>query len=714
MSQKPDVPPSEAVSAASSRIMIMESLVPVAVNQVAAQMMGFTDRLAHAMFRLSDQSVLPNEASLSFHSWNHLKKNATHLHRGVVGNLGYALLCEIAALDKSRVAAADLMPSDLSLVSLDEMENKVLIGNIAQAIELDNAAALVALNIRLSRLLQREEISVGQNPFRPAVFLRATFEAWCKFHPQEASHRLILRLMRPDVFVDFGPVLEALNQALIARGIVPDLADVARSSRTVHKPAELLPDAERRDVSLQSRLQRWLHQVSAEQGESMAVRATETGSADYAPALSATSSALLDYLTDIQRTSSAAATPVVQTTATLRSIPLQAPAGSLTALDQNTIELLARVFDFVFGDPAIPDQIKHLLGRLQVPLLKIALADKDFFFSESYPARRLLDQLAQSGVGLQRNVDAEDPLFKLIEQIVERVQRDYDQQIGLYSNVVSDLDTFLAAEQCAEQAALTPRIADALRQERMQQAQAAADNDVASRIDGGEVAGFVEVFLETQWTRILTMAHSVAARKPEALEKALKAMDDLIWSVQPKVSPEERKELVGKLPSLLSLINAWLNAIKWDEPERVEFFSNLVERHAAIVRVPAELSPRRQLEMAVNIAQKASDRRLSKRAREHQEQPIDQFVHSVDSIELGRWVEFVRANRERIAYRLVWISPMRSRFIFSSRAGSEPLSMTAAELAAALREQGALMLPRESVIARALAAALDGAERAAG
>lgn len=708
----------DTVIATATRILIIESLVPIAVAQAGEQMEAFTDRLADAMFRLSDQTVRPNEANLSFNAYNHLKKNASQLHRGVLGALSATLLREVAALEKSFVPARELEHADLSLVSLDEMENKVLIGNISQSIELDNSAALVALNIRLSRLLQRQEISIAQNPFRPAAFLQAAFEAWCRFDASGESHRLMLRLLRPEVFLDFDPILTELNRALVARGIVPDLAETYRTSKSSRKPP-VSAAAEQREASMQGRLQRWLEKVANDPGSAKGSTGAAVGGRQRARIEpqgaggegGVTSAALLDYLSDIQRAALADAerstTPAfARTAATLRHIPRQAPSGSMTVLDQNTVELLARIFDFVFSDQNIPDEIKRLLGQLQVPLLKTALLDKEFFFSESHPARRLLEKLAQSGVGMSQEVAADDPLVCMIEGIVDRVQQEFDQQLDLYSDVVADLEAFLQEEERSTKSALKTSIAEALREEKMRRAQEAAERDVATRIETGEVAGFVEVFLETQWTRILTLAHSVALRKPEALSKALKAMDDLIWSVKPKVSPEERKELVSKLPALLSLINAWLNAVKWDDPSRVEFFSNLVERHAAIVRLPTELSPRHQLEIAVNVAQKASERRLSKRAREMQEQPIDQFVHLVDSIEIGAWVEFVRHNGVRSAFRLAWISPLRSRFIFSNRHNDEPFSFSAEELAKAFREQGALLMPSESVITRALAAAL--------
>lgn len=704
-------------ASASTRMLIIESLVPLAVAEVARQLPDFIDRLAQAMFHLSDQTVRPNEAKASLHGRNYLQKNTALFQRNVLASLTSALLAEIASLYNVCSSTDELDQRTLSLVTLDEMENKVLIGIIGQAIELANSSALVGLNSRLSRLLQRSEVRIAQNPFRPTVFLRAVFDAWCKFDPLVDSHRLVLRLFRPEIFVDLAPLLAQLNQDLIARGIVSDLAEVYRHGKA-SRASPVCPDVERRDASLQNKVHRWLQTTGDEGGQGKippgwgaTLPGTAAPSGDRA-SLSSPTPQLISYLADLQQnkwqsmqatnTSGSELAAVI-----LRNIVRDAPAGTLDAQAHAVIELLARVFDFVFSDAGIPSHLKKLLGQLQVPLLKTALIDKEFFYKENHPARRLFDQLAQSGVGMQAQAEADDPLYKTIEQIIDRVQRDFDQQLDLFTDVVADLETFLANQERDAESALKAPIAEALHEEKMQQAQLAAENDIAARIETGEVAGFVEIFLETQWLRVLTLTHSVARRKPKALVSALKAMDDLIWSVKPKVGTDERAELITKLPSILSRINAWLNAIKCDGPERITFFSRLVERHAAIVRNPAELSPRHQLHLAVNVAQKASERRLSRRARELDAAPVDQFVHEVDSLEKGNWIEFVRHNGLNTPFRLVWVSPLRSRFIFCNRQNGEPFSFTADELALALREQGATVLAIDSVSTRALSAALD-------
>ena len=729
--------PVDASFAAATRLQTIESLVPIMVAKIAEQLDDFVDRLGSALWRLSTQSMRTDEATHCSDAAQYLKKNAAIFKHDLLANITAMLQRDIATLANTGLASSE-EPHDLTLVSLDEMEVNVLISSISQAIELKNSSALVALNLRLSHLLQEPNFSPTHNPFHPASCVRATFDTWCEFDPAKKLQRSVLRLLQPDVFLDFEPLLIAVNDALVAQGIVPDLAQAYRRAIAPHHPF-VSRDTE---ASLHKKIQRWIYQTNDVQDQAAmrdtAPRERSSKSASASPAASTSASSpnkpgpeisLQSFLIEQQRINN------LSSSTSLRDVARAAPDGMFASSDQNTIELLARVFDFIFASGQIPGEIKNLLGQLQLPLLRTALLDKEFFHSQSHPARRLLDQLAQSSIGAPAPVDADDPLYKIIEHIVDRVQHEFDQQIRMFSDVVADmagnlgsgarselaaelaadLTSYIADQQRDAEEAVRPHIDEALQEEKMREAESAAANDIAARTDTGEVAGFVERFLESQWLRVLTLTHSVADRKPKALANARKAMDELIWSVKPKTSADDRAALISKLPAMLALINAWLNVIKWHEPARVTFFSRLVERHAAIVQHVIELSPRHQLHLAVNVAQKASERRLTRRARELEVQPADQFANLVDSLTAGSWIEFTHMNdaaakassKAPTAFRLVWVSPLRGRFIFCNRQGDEPFSMTSTELAAALREQGANLIPNESLSTRALVAALQ-------
>lgn len=702
----------------SSRLLILQGLVPIATHIVSSQLEAFSARLTDALFKLSDQTIRPEEAAHSFHAYQLLKKGHITFYRLVAGAINAALIKEVSTANTKKNVKKEENPQDFSLVTFDEMESKVLIRNLSQALEVNNAEILVALNIRIGNVLRRTPINISQNPFRPDVFVHAVYQAWMEFDAAPQSHHLVLRLLQPDLFLQLTPILEEINEALIARGILPDISDVYRS-KSKGSESTLSDDMDERDPYLHNKLRSIF---SGQPVSGMGKRAvgglewTGSGSGFSGIGSEGRSASVMvdrpffDYLTRMQKTARPADAGGERGTSPLRQISQQAPAENLTHIDQNTIELLARIFDFVFNDATIPEDIKNLIGQLQIPTLKVALLDKDFFFKDSHPARVLIDTLAKSGALLD-DATGEDPLYHMIEGIVERVQQEFDEQIDLFSDVVADLEAFLKDEDEKTEEAISLPVAKALKQEKMRLAREFAEHDVAIRVETGEVAGFLETFLLEQWIRILTIAHSVKDKKPHALENALKTMDDLIWSLKSKNSAEERKLLVSKLPSMLSLLNAWLNAIKWDEPDRVFFFSKLAERHAAIARAPLEFSPRRQLEIAVNIAQRASERRLNRHVQDQIEQPNDVSSQQLELLERGVWLSFVQQNDSTSRYKLAWVSPKRTRYIFTNRQGHDAFSISGEELVGKFRSGLATLIVSDSVVDRALIEALrDPAE----
>lgn len=732
----------------SSRLLILQSLVPIATNLVSSQIEAFAGRLTEALFKLSDQTVRPEEVATSFAAYQQLKRNGTTFYRLVAGQVNAALAKEVSVVNTRKRARTDEGKQDFSLVSFEEMESKVLSRNLSQSLEVTNAELLVALNVRIGHILRRTPISVSQNPFRPELFVKAVHQAWMELEPNPETHHLILRLLRPELFLQLGTIYRELNQALVERGILPELNDGYRNKQKKNMMSGS-DDINNRDPYLENKL-RNIFSGNAPAGSfgntvtggggngggsgpamdggggmpytggqdagggypggagggggSGGYGGSSHGGGGNAPDMVTIDRQFFDYLTSVQRDFSA--NPMPTDTAHLRQLSQQPNAGGLTHIDQSTIELLARIFDYVFNDQSIPADIKNLISQLQIPTLKVALLDKDFFFKESHPARVLIDTLAKSSVLLNSDTTSEDPLYQMIEGIVERVQQDFDQQIELFSDVVADLEAFLKEEEQQTEVAISEPVAAALKQEKMRLAREFAENDVAIRVETGEVAGFLETFLKEQWIRILTISHNVKEEKPNALENALRTMDDLIWSLKPKNSAEERKELVSKLPAMLSLLNAWLNAIKWDEPERVIFFSKLAERHAAIARAPLEFSPRRQLEIAVNIAQRASEKRLNRHVQDQIEQPVDEWARVIESLERGIWVDFTRQNGVTTRFKLAWVSPKRTRYIFTNRQGHDAFSVSSEELITQFREGRAIQIVAESVVDRALVEAL--------
>jgi hypothetical protein len=394
------------------------------------------------------------------------------------------------------------------------------------------------------------------------------------------------------------------------------------------------------------------------------------------------------------------------------------PQGSLSRGDANTLDLLSRVFETVLLDDSIPPRARELLQLLQVPVLKAALQDKRFFFEEAHPARRMVDLLSR--MGWEQHKDGDDPVFQAMQRSVDRVAQAGGAEGAGFEEAVAGLEASIAHEERAEAQALAAPVASALKQEKLALATRAARDAVALRTgaskddgaDDGEILETVSGFLEQRWTTVLTFAYTIEDDKPGAVGNATRAMDDLIWSVKPKATQEQRKTLIARLPRLLATLNKWLDAIRWQDAERLQFFARLAEYHAAIVRAPIELSPERQLELAVEAAQRDAMRRVElENAAAAQDAARQDSFSPLDGLERGMWCEFrsddgARTNARKV--RLAWVSPLRTLFIFSGSGRREAFSMTAEKLTEALHAGAARVLAMEGVVGQVLMAALAG------
>jgi hypothetical protein len=746
----PSPNPAAAIRAAvPSPHALLDSLVGIAARHAGEQMMGMAGRMAAALLDVTDPALDARAVYLRVKSGNLLKNNSYAFFHLASTTLEQALRAQIALLAPASKPARRPTAEALALVPFEEMDSQVAFGAISRPFELRYAEALATLNVRLGFLLERELLRASQNPFRPDVFLTAIHQAWCAFEPDQEAHPLMLALLRPDLLFDFGPLLEALNVALMRRGAQPgsvdslrirktdnaaaakaaraaDQAALAQQLRTLFAGAEpeaagfdagipLIPDL----PSMPQGSGGWRPSGAQTFGGAISAPAPLPGTPAHAAlrSQSAGGAPLLDMLASLQRggapvaAGAAEAAPAVlpHNVFYLPRLKESVPKGSLSRGDESTIDLLSRIFETVFLDENIPRETRELIRFLQIPVLKAALLDKNFFFEEAHPARRMIDLMSR--MGWEQRQGADDPLFKAMQRSVDRVGRDPGQETGVFAEAVADLEATLQAEETAATAAIAQPIALALKQEKASAATRAASNAVALRLGSGELLAVVETFLQDKWTAVLTLAYSVEDDKPGAVGNATRTMDELIWSVKPKATQEQRKELIGRLPGLLAALNRWLDVIQWQDAARLQFFAELAECHASIVRAPLDLSPARQLEIAVEVAQQDAIRRIDKEnaVAASEDAEADEAVLTVDGLERGMWLEFTQPDASVRKVKLAWVSPLRTLYILSAGARQEAFSISADKLAEAYRAKRVRVLRADGVVGRALAEALGPA-----
>ncbi|WP_420475552.1 DUF1631 family protein [Noviherbaspirillum sp. ST9] len=694
----------------SLRIEVLQELADTAANLANKQIDGFITRMADALAAEAKSSGDAQQAKLLNASAALLKRNRYPFYYVMSERLGAALHNEVLAAEyPGTVQESAAVPA--SLPPEIEVDKKLCLIKAARAIEGENNTRLTALNIRLASLLGRETLQTAHNPFRPHVFLSVIHESWCEFQPDAGAHHLVYRVLGPALCLDLAPVLHALNMSLIKRGIVPHLPASALVA-TLDEEKKSSPGQDEAALDPVTRQLRRLFPAEEKKTAGTAERAlpTDFPSLFAEEALQATASRneLMGFLSAVQRSiathAPAAGKPVTPFyVEILDRIRRDAPVGALTATDTSVINLLKKIFGMVFADEHIADEMKAMIGSLQVPVLKAAVQDKDFFFKAGHPARRVVDLMARLAVGWDTRKGNADPLFVVIERSVKRIQQESEQRMAVFADVATELTAFIKRDDTATEQVLANSIGNALQQEKHDQCLKAAKNEVAMRVGTGEVVAFVETFLEDKWVRVLTLAYGVKDDKPQAADSAIRTMDDLCWSVKPKITAAERKELLAKLPPMIAMLNKWLDLIKWHGDDRERFFKELAECHASIVRAPLELSPERQMQIALAVAKQAAERRAQRQATRQPDPEPDQFDQIVDGLERGTWMEFTRKDGTAMKIKLAWVSPTRGLYLFSTRDRQEALSISAEALAQALREERAKVVSLTGLVGRALA-----------
>ena len=402
----------------------------------------------------------------------------------------------------------------------------------------------------------------------------------------------------------------------------------------------------------------------------------------------------------------------------LQASPLGKKANQLESM---TIELVAMLFDFIFETKDLPDGIKALLARLQIPVLKAAMLDGAFFAKKNHPSRLLVNALAEAGRGWSPVMGTNDPLYSHIDALVHRILDGFTDNLAIFDEAREKLEKFLAAEEQAAEANIASTAVEIDQRDRKEMASFVAKSEIERRVEMYPVPNFLAWFLRQHWIATLEDVYLNQGEESEAWEQSIAMLEDLVWSVQPKRTRDDRKHLVALLPALLKRLAMALDGFTWAQDERDRFMANLVEAHAASVKPSvgsaslATAAVAEQAKAEAEQAKAAGDDAKAARAEalaaamtqaepataDESEVIEDHFLEIAQNLERGTWIEFEADDGQLAFAKLAWISPLRGTYLFTNRQGLKALSMNADELAERFRSDSARLVEAAPLIDRA-------------
>ena len=363
--------------------------------------------------------------------------------------------------------------------------------------------------------------------------------------------------------------------------------------------------------------------------------------------------------------------------------------------DKITIDVIKLLFDYIFRDPSIPESMRSLFEKLQVPILKAALLDRTFFSDKKHPARRLLDHLAGAAVGAQSDEGYRAGFELVATGVVDEVCRDFKVDAAVFEAADAKLQEFVEAEQRRAAKALDKDVAVALAAEQGEADRSHVRALIRDKLTAISIPFEVRAFAETVWADYLTKVRERDGPESEAWKSGVQTLDDLLWSITAKERNEQKARLAKMVPNLIRGLRNAGQALQIRDDRMKPFLETVYQLHMAAIKpktgVAADAVPEAQT-IAAGAPQLAS---------------IGNVHDFVGEMVVGTWLAFDR-DGETVNARLSWVSPMRTKYIFTSRSRARAIAVTPEELAWQLGEGSArLVLEPVPLFDRAVSAALD-------
>ena len=406
--------------------------------------------------------------------------------------------------------------------------------------------------------------------------------------------------------------------------------------------------------------------------------------------------------------------------------------------DEDTIDLVGMLFEYILQDRNLPAQMQALLGRLQIPFIKVALLDKHLFARRTHPSRQLLDALAEASVGWSEESDRDRRLYDKVKSIVDGLLKEFEDDVGIFDRLRTDFEAFVESNKrradLAEQ-----RTAEATRgRDKLLGARRQAAREIVQRMEGRELPDLIKNLLTKPWANYLVLVLLRQGETSEEWNAALKFADVLIWSVQPKPDDASRTRLRALLPELEKRLRQGLATVAFDETDVRRLMQQLHVLYAGLLGeeqntlelttpgAPAGMGRQGSMpgaqahgnlqdhiasEPAHDPMQNSGESVLSVLDEEEAAAPIEQVdercAQMVRELKVGAWIEFTDSQGNSERAKLSWISPISSKYLFVNRKGLKVGDKNAIQLAAEIGAGTATILEEVPLFDRALDAIVE-------
>lgn len=728
---------------------LLAAVRDMTLKETANLVAGLLDNVDDTLFDLAEKAESNASQTEYFDGMRETRKRRPRIERLFAERVSHGF-SEFAAGRSTRpgseVQKAFSASGELSLVDDRELEESLAVSSMVAKADGRLSSALIALNQRLSVLSGGRTTTNANDPLGPNALTEAFRVALGELTDINIRVRLIiLKMFERYVLNSLDTLYHDVNLRLVQAGVLPQLRQSAVVRRHGYTGGTARGQTPARDAAADEVLDGdydgadQLHSELMQRLTSLLAARRQTsggmGHAASGPGIASLSPAeLLSALTLLQgETRPLPAQPaVIDTTSAAEMVQhlkaelmaqIQRLSGEararISGSDEDTIDLVGMLFEYILQDHTIPAPMQVLLSRLQIPYLKVAILDRRMFAHASHPARKLLDQLADAAKGWSEESDRDHRLFGKVKAVVETLLQDFDDDIGVFERQLTEFAQFV--EQNRKRAELAEsRATEAARgRERLQDARRRAAQEILSRISGRNLPALLRGVLTRPWANYLVLIVLRQGVDSADFRAAVHFVDDFIATADVPHGEAAREQYRNSLPSIEKHLRTGLATVAFQEPDIERLLGELrkfwrqqageptplAPTDAPAVDAAAVLGINQDAQPAITEAMPDADEDFGP---DEMSVDIDAgSLQAVRELKVGGWVEFIDEQGTRERAKLSWISPISGKYLFVNRRGLKVADRTAVQLATELQDQRLMILEEVPLFDRALDAIVD-------
>jgi hypothetical protein len=265
--------------------------------------------------------------------------------------------------------------------------------------------------------------------------------------------------------------------------------------------------------------------------------------------------------------------------------------------ERATIEIVALLFQSILTEDRIPAAIRVWFARLQMPVLRVAVSEPDFFATIDHPARRLIDRMGACVMGFDSGTGSgvTEALEKEVKRIVQVVEAYPDTGRRVFQTVLIEFEKFLEHYFKNENEMTKRGVSLAQQVEQRETLAIQYTIELRRMLNEVPVQEGVRQFLFHVWADVLATTAVRYTAQGDQTKTMKRAAADLIWSASAKVTREERAEVIRRLPLLLKSLREGMASAGMDTPKQDEHIQQLNNSLAAAFTAKAAVIPDERL-----------------------------------------------------------------------------------------------------------------------